>query len=41
MTKKTYSNKNRDLGVLLKDVETWFSGQGYQIQTNKTDGTWR
>ena len=40
MTKKTYSNKNRDLGVLLKDIETWFNEQGYQIQTNQTDGTW-
>lgn len=24
---------------MLKDVETWFSEQGYQTQTNKTDGT--
>jgi hypothetical protein len=39
MAKKTYSNKNRDLDVLLKDIETWFNGQGYQTQTNMTDGT--
>ncbi|WP_298912737.1 SHOCT domain-containing protein [uncultured Nostoc sp.] len=40
MTKKTYQDKDRDLDALLRDIETWFSGQGYQIQTNKTDGTW-
>lgn len=40
MAKKTYSNKNRDLDVLLKDIEAWFSGQGYQTQKNETDGTW-
>ncbi|MEH2052247.1 SHOCT domain-containing protein [Nostoc sp.] len=40
MTKKTYQNKDRDLDALLRDIETWFSGQGYQIQTNKIDGTW-
>jgi hypothetical protein len=40
MTKKTYSNKNRDLDVLSNDIETWFRNQGYQTQTNKTDGTW-
>ncbi|MEH2323119.1 MAG: SHOCT domain-containing protein [Nostoc sp.] len=40
MTKKTYQDKDRDLDALLKDIETWFSGQGYEIQTNKTDKTW-
>ncbi|MEH1785065.1 hypothetical protein [Nostoc sp.] len=40
MTKKTYQDKDRDLDALLRDIETWFSGQGYQIRTNKTDGTW-
>jgi hypothetical protein len=40
MTKKTYRDKDRDLDVLLKDIDTWFSEQGYQTQTNKADGTW-
>jgi hypothetical protein len=40
MAKKSYRDKNRDLGVLLKDIEAWFSEQGYQTQTNKADGTW-
>ncbi|BAY25948.1 hypothetical protein NIES2100_57580 [Calothrix sp. NIES-2100] len=40
MTKKIYRDQNRDLDVLLKDIETWFSGQGYQTQTNKADETW-
>ncbi|MBD2246046.1 hypothetical protein [Nostoc sp. FACHB-888] len=40
MTKKTYQDKDRNLDALLRDIETWFSEQGYQIQSNKTDGTW-
>ena len=40
MTKKTYRDKDRDLDVLLKDIDTWFGGQGYQTQANKADGTW-
>lgn len=40
MTKKNYRDNNRDLEVLLKDIETWFSEQGYQTQTNKSDRTW-
>ncbi|MBD2326831.1 SHOCT domain-containing protein [Alkalinema sp. FACHB-956] len=40
MAKKTYQDKDRDLEALLRDIEVWFTGQGYQTQTNKTDGTW-
>jgi Short C-terminal domain len=40
MTNKSYRDKNRDLEVLLRDIEAWFNQQGYQTQTNKTDGTW-
>jgi len=40
MAKKTYRNKDRNLDVLLKDIDTWFSEQGYQTQTNNADGTW-
>ncbi|WGV25174.1 SHOCT domain-containing protein [Halotia branconii] len=40
MANKTYRDKNRDLDSLLRDIEAWFSGQGYQTQTNKADGTW-
>lgn len=39
MTKKTYRDKDRDLSVFLRDIETWFSQQGYQTQTNHADGT--
>lgn len=40
MANKTYRDKNRDLDSLFRDIEVWFSTQGYQTQTNKTDGTW-
>jgi hypothetical protein len=40
MTNKIYRDKNRDLEVLLRDIEAWFNQQGYQTQTNKNDGTW-
>ncbi|MFQ4146323.1 SHOCT domain-containing protein [Chlorogloeopsis sp. ULAP02] len=40
MAKKTYHNKNRDLDALFRDIETWFTEQGYQTQTNRTDGAW-
>lgn len=40
MAKKTYTNRNRDLEVLLKDVETWFKEDGYQTQMSKTDGSY-
>lgn len=40
MTKKTYQDKDRDLDALLTDIEMWFSGQGYQTQINKTEGSW-
>lgn len=40
MTKKVYTNKSRDLNVLLRDIENWFKELGYQTQTNKTDGNW-
>lgn len=38
MANKSYRDKNRDLEVLLKDVEAWFNQQGYQTQTNRSDG---
>jgi Short C-terminal domain len=40
MANKSYRDKNRDLEVLLRDIEAWFNQQGYQTQTNKADGTW-
>jgi|GEM_PF-707313 len=40
MVKKSYTNNNRDLDVLSKEIQTWFDEQGYDTQTNKTDGTW-
>jgi hypothetical protein len=40
MANKTYRDKNRDLDALLKDIEAWFGQQGYQTQTNKSNGTW-
>lgn len=40
MAKKSYRDRNRDLDVLLRNIEIWFSEQGYQTQTNKADGTW-
>ena len=39
MAKKTYRDKDRDLNVLLKDIERWFSEKGYETQTNQADGT--
>jgi hypothetical protein len=38
MTNKSYRDKNRDLEILLRDVEAWFNQQGYQTQTNRADG---
>lgn len=40
MVKKSYRDNNRDLDALFRDIETWFHEQGYQTQTNKSDGTW-
>jgi hypothetical protein len=40
MANKTYRDQNRDLDSLLRNIEAWFSEQGYQTQTNKGDGTW-
>jgi hypothetical protein len=40
MAKKTYLDKNCDLEALVKDIELWFSDQSYQIQSNRTEGTW-
>lgn len=40
MTKKTYQNKNCELDTLSKDIEVWFSNQSYQLQSNKTEGSW-
>ncbi|MCT7953958.1 SHOCT domain-containing protein [Laspinema palackyanum] len=40
MTKKTYRDKNCDLDVLNKQIESWFSDQGYEVQGNKTAGSW-
>jgi len=40
MTKKTYRDKNCDLDVLNKQIESWFSDQGYEVQGNKTEGSW-
>lgn len=40
MTTKRYQDKDRDLNALLKDIDTWFREQDYQIQTNKAEGTW-
>lgn len=38
MVKKSYQGKERDLSALLRDIEVWFSEQGYQTQTNQADG---
>jgi hypothetical protein len=38
MTNKSYRDKNRDLEILLRDIEAWFNQQGYQTQTNRADG---
>jgi len=40
MTKKNYRDKNCDLDTLSKDINSWFSEQGYQVQSNKTEGAW-
>ena len=40
MTKKNYQDKNCDLDTLSKDINSWFSNQGYQVQSNKTEGAW-
>jgi len=40
MTKKNYRDKNCDLDTLSKDINSWFSDQGYQVQSNKTEGAW-
>lgn len=40
MATKTYQNKNCDLDTLSKDIEVWFSNQSYQLQSNKTQGSW-
>jgi hypothetical protein len=40
MTKKTYRDKNCDLDVLNKQIESWFLDQGYEFQSNKAEGSW-
>ncbi len=40
MATKTYRDKNCDLDALSKDIELWFSNQSYQLQSNKTEGSW-
>jgi hypothetical protein len=40
MAKKPYQNKNCDLDTLTKDIQLWFSEQGYQVQSNKVEGAW-
>lgn len=40
MTKKNYRDQNCDLDTLSKDINSWFSDQGYQVQSNKTEGAW-
>jgi len=40
MTKKTYRDKNCDLDVLNKQIESWFLDQGYEVQSNKAEGSW-
>jgi hypothetical protein len=40
MTKKNYQNRNCDLAVLVQDVQSWFTQQGYQVQFNKAEGAW-
>ncbi len=40
MTRKTYTDKNCDLNSLSKDIQSWFAEQGYQVQSNKNEGSW-
>ncbi|MEG4243821.1 MULTISPECIES: SHOCT domain-containing protein [unclassified Microcoleus] len=40
MTKKNYRDKNSDLDTLSKDIKSWFTDQGYEVQSNKTEGAW-
>jgi Short C-terminal domain len=40
MTKKTFQDKNRDLDILSKDIQSWFAEQGYEVQSNKAEGAW-
>lgn len=40
MVTKTYRDKNCDLDTLSKDIELWFGNQSYQLQSNKTEGSW-
>lgn len=38
--KKVYENKNTDLGALTKNLEQWFSNQGYIVESNSGEGVW-
>jgi hypothetical protein len=40
MVRNTYKDKNCDLDMLTKDIESWFRNQAYELQSSQTESSW-